>query len=530
MSNIPNAPALPDNAPIAYELEDWSNPAAPVVVSSITLNIKDKPFVPQDAALAQERGVADWYRSDKPLTFNEFNFGVHLFVSHAGNTMSGNQPLVECAILINRGGGWNFPFASTYNKKQHSTFPKAFKIVSKDKNGNRVHVYEMRDGLPMNDPSLWQKYPTETQAHRPKVCTGMSLLYWNERPRRSALLDSMFSGIIPEALRPSTAKSHYTFNGCEPQITGGYSGNSLNSLGNIYVSKQWPMPKAAYWPEDWSKADPYYPYSDACYDGHSAFMGPWIEGYDYEPGSRTTHNWYSAPGGPRPDRAPFASQLAMWMTDPNGKRPDGVSYADIAYGYALAYGNHPNKFVANVTTGYLRPDADLMRKLYFTGNYYGDGAGDSDNAIRLNGDQRDGTTDWAYDANGDMAFNGWARDSLHDYCNAGEAAIAFQSPLMMMLSKFDTVTSMMLHGQWAGRGMDYDGGSYMVRDMSWKWKHIVLAWKLGADHPLGFKQSDIEDYFTEYLELVHRDILTLAISPTIASITSLALLGSGIRW
>jgi hypothetical protein len=516
-TTIPAAPDLPANAPTVYELYDWTNPAAPVLADTVTLTDRGPDFIPQDPRFAAERGAAAWHRSPKALKLGDFALGPHLFASHAGNTTSGTQPLLQVGIWLSRGGAgdpWStFPFADTYDKKRDSTFPGAFKILAKTAAGALVHTFELHDGLAINDASLHQGYPTDTQPDRPFFSVGGVLIWENEVPRRSALLESFFPGITDEGMRPSQAKSHFTFNGCEPEITTGYSGNSLNSLGNIFVNKEWAQPKAAYWP-DFTKPgtfDPYFPYSDACYDGHSAFMGPWIEGYLYEAGSRTTHNYYTAPGGPRPDRAPFPSQLAMWMTDPNGKRQDGVAFSVIAYNYALAYGNHPNHWVTDLYNLSLRPDADLIGSVpYFIGNYYGDGAGVSPNAIQLNACQRDGTNDSHYDSAGRMPYHGWGRDALHDYTSAGDAALCYQSPLMMILSKWDTITSFMAHGsaQWSGRGGDGDGGSYMIRTMAWQWKHHVLAYMMAAGHPLGFDQGAILGRFCAVLESIGRDIQT----------------------
>jgi hypothetical protein len=505
---IPAAPALPDNAPVVYELYDWTNPAAPVLTSTVTLDVRDKDFVHEDAVYAAERGAAAWYRSNSVLTLGEFVFGCHLFVSGAQNTTSGTQPLLESFVKIDkRSKTWpSYPFSDTYNKKTESVFPGPHKIVAKDKNGNVVHTFEMHDGLPLNDPSLWQKYPTATQPLRPKVCAGMVLPWWNEPPRQSASLAQLFAGITDDGMRPSQTKSHFSVLSCEPPITGGYNRNSLNSLADIWRSKEWPMPKASYWPDP-ATADPYANYSDCAYEGHSAFMGPYIEGYRYEPGSYTGHNKYTAPGGPRFDRAAFHSVFALWMTRPDGKRLDGgVAFSTMAYEAALAYGNFPDYWSPNPATAALwSSDADLIAsKNYFTGNYYGDPGPDGPNAIRVNADQRDGTNDSHYDANGDMPYHGRGRDGLHDYTSTANAAFSMQSTMMAVLSKWHTAGAFMAHG---GANQSGIGGSYLVRDMAWHWLHHVFAWKLAADHPLGFKRQDIEDRFCTHLAAIHRDIV-----------------------
>jgi hypothetical protein len=506
IARILPAPDLPASAPTIFEMWDYANADKPVITSTATLSVRGPDLVPEDAVYAAERGAAAWYRSDHVLSLGDFVFGAHLLVSGEQNTTSGTQPLQEVFIKIDkRSATWpTYPFSATYDQKAESVFPGPFKIVAKGIAGNVVHIFEMQDGLPINDSSLHQSYPTPTQPLRPKVSVGNVLPWWNEPPRLSASIRSMFAGITDDGMRPSQTKTHYSVLGCEPPITGGYNRNSLNSLGDIWRSKPWPMPKASYWPDP-ATADPYANYSDLAYDGHSAFMGAYVQGYMYEPGSYTSHVKYTAPGGPRFDRAAFPSQIALWVTQPEGKRLDGgVLFSTIAYNYALAYSNHPNHWSPNAATACLwSSDEDLIESRdYFTGNYYGDGGPDSARSIRLNAAQRDGTGPQHYDDYGDMPYHGGGRDSLHNSCTAGDAAIAMQSPMMMVLSKWDTACAFMMHGSPDGSNM----WSYMVRDMAWEWKHHVIGYKLGADHPLAFKRQDMLDRFCRKLEAIYRDI------------------------
>lgn len=510
-ATIPAAPALPANAPTVFEMWDHSG-ATPAMTSVITLTERGPDYVSEDAVYAAERGAAAWFRSNQVLTLGDFEFGMHLFVSHAGNTKSGTQPLLEVLSSCAKRGEWkNYPSAEFYDKQKHSVFPPAFKIVARDVAGNMVHTFEMHDGLPINDPSLHQGYPTPEKPNRPKFDCAMQLVWWNERPRRSASLPQMFPGIIAEGMRPSASKSHFSVLSCEPEITGGYSRNSLNSLGNMWQALQWPQPKAMYWPAK-GEADPWANYVDCNYEGKSAQMGPWVMGWDYEPGSRSGHNWYTPPGGPRFDRAAFPSQIAVYMTDPEGKRPqNSLRFEDQSWGFAQGYANHSNKFVTDPASLYWCDDADLIdSRKYFTGNYYGDGAGRGPNAIELNANQRDGTGPQHFDINGDMPYHGWCRDSLHDYSTAANAAIAYQSPMFAIMSKWDTATSFMTHGNanYSGKG-----GSYLVRDDAWAWLHMALGWKLGANHPLGFARKAIEDRFATHLAAINRDIAVPCMSP-----------------
>lgn len=510
--NIPAAPTLPESAPVLFEM--WDHSVSPALMtSSIRLDQRGPDYISEDAVYAEERGAAAWYRSDQVLTLGEFTAGAHLLVSHAGNTKSGTKPLEEVLIAFGKNSPtWKgYPSAEFYDKKNENVFMPAFKIVAKNAAGEVVHIFQMRDGLPINDPSLHsQGFPTAEKALRPKLSCFNFLPWQNERPRRSASLSHMFPGIIDEAMRPSTAKTHYSVLSCEPLVTGGYNRWSLNSLANIWAAPQFPMPKGGHWGV-YAKKDPYFNYADTGMDGRSAFMGPYVMGYDYEPGSFSTHNHYTGPGGPRFDRSPWPSQVALFATDPNWKRVDGdIAGEDMAYGYSLAYANHHNKQVSNPATLFWKDDANVLSgKEAYIGNYYGDGARRGPNTIEINASQRDGTNDSHIDKNGNMPFGGWGRDTLHNYTNAAVAAMTFQSPMFAIMSKWDTTTAFMMHGP-ADRNI---GESFGVRDYAWEVLQHAFAWKVAANHPLSFARKDIEDRLALKFERTWREIGAPCMNP-----------------
>jgi hypothetical protein len=135
------------------------------------------------------------------------------------------------------------------------------------------------------------------------------------------------------------------------------------------------------------------------------------------------------------------------------------------------------------------------------GNYYG-GGGIGPRSVRVNGDQRDGTTDANRDRNGDIWGNGWARDALHSYCNAGWMALLLNSPMHALGSRFDVAMEMMMKGDPRGDAKE----EYMSRTQAWRWLQYVFAWKLASRHVLGIRREDVEGSFLLHLEQIYKQI------------------------
>jgi len=499
-SSAPAAPALTPDAPDTFEVWDWTNPEKPVLEGKIKLDKRVDDFVYQDADMAADNGAIAVYQSTQSVMLGDIEIGFTMLAADKSNTESGRTPLYQVLGAFAHRGTWtSYPASDTFDRKLHTTFPQPFKVVMKNAEGRVLHTFQMQDGLPINDPSLNQ-WKSESRPVRPKFSVFMMLPWQNTRPRASSKKNMYYPGLTADGLRPSCAKGHVSVLSCEPLLTGGYGRNSMNGLANIYGAPRWPRPHAPYSPEI---KDPYLTNNEFNRGGGSAFGAAWLEGWDYEPGSYSTHNWYTGPGGPRFDRCVIPSVVALWATQPNGRRlQENVPHRDWLDGWAMAYFNHGNHWVRDVKTMALMDSREVMFKPWdLTGNYYGGGK-NSPRTVRINGDQRDGTTEANADRNGNLWGNGWARDGLHSYCSAGWIALLLNSPMHAIGSRFDVASQLMMSGE-PTHAIRHQ---YMVRSQAWRWLHYVMAWKLASRHPLGLAREDVEGSFVQHLEQTYKEI------------------------
>lgn len=514
-------PGVPDRlatTPHSVELWDWTNSAAPTLVGTAAMDTRDDDYVFEHPQMAQRIGDVGWYRSTVGITWGNFEMAPHLFLTHAGNTEDGSGPLEEVYVSWRYHGGWtDYPGSGTYDKKNMVLNPPPFKVVLRDANGNQVGILQMHDGLPVNDPSLRdQNWITQentsyvntnrqfdgTHALRPRFNCAMGMVWRNKTPKLNDYGTHLYAGLTDDSIRPSRAHVQYSVTSTEPLVTGGYGSNSANALADIFCCDQWPRPRAV-----WNPAipDPYGLYNEFNTDGHSAAFNPWVQGWDYEPGSYSTHNWYTAPGGPRFDRCVFPSTVALYLTDPDGHRlQDNVPRKAMATGYLLAHANHSNKFVKRPTDLYLDNKAAMLYGYGERGFYYSNGT-EPANAytIQVNGNMRSGQSDDNFDVAGNVVMNGWARDYLHNYASAAWGALAQHSPMMAIMSRFDTFWSFVLHGlPEYGPGV----GGFCHRSFAWNCLHHVLAWIVSSKHQLGFNRAEIEDRFATLMTAVYNQI------------------------
>lgn len=503
----PAAPALDVGAPTVYEMWDWANPASPVKTGAITLDTRAEDFLYEDLEMALENGDTAVYQSTQSLTLGEFEFGFTLLASSPTNTEAGNVPLYQVlgAIRSIKPSWSSYPASDTYDFVNDNVFLPPLKIVAKNSAGAVIHTFELQDGKAINDPTVTsakQSWGQGLLPFRPKMNCYQMLPWQNTRPRASSKLNKFYPGLATEYRRPSMGKTHFSVNGCEPIFTDGYNQNgTVNGWANIYTVKQWPE-KRLYKIAP-AISDPYLSYYDLNHDTQQGT--PWCEGWGYEPGSKSTHNWYTGPGGVRFDRAFIPSQLALWATDPNGKRlQDETPWRDMVDGFLLASFNHSNHLVRDVKKMTFTPYSDFKEEPWTGKNeYYSSGtevAGPK--VLRGNSDQRDGTAARHFDANGNMPFCGWGRDSQHNYANAGWGALLLNSPMHAIGSRWDYLYSIMQNE----KPDQFNSGAYMYRNQAWEWLHLTIAWKLASRHVLGVSRADIEDRFVRKLEAIYRSV------------------------
>lgn len=489
----PVAPDKTKAAPHVVKIYDYSDPRNPVLgkVGYITEHQPD--FVYEDADMARNTGdVAVWQTPD--IFWDNFSIGATLAIADKSCTEVGNVPLYQVMVGWKYESSWmSYPQSDLQLRETYVLNPPPFKVELEDANGNRLYVWEMHDGSPINDFRLFSGNShrggrTATASLQPGFNSMMMLFWQNTRPRKTDFISKLYPGMYGH--RQSMAKNYLSIISVEPLLTGGYQGNSANGLGHFYYAPKWPGPQAAQEVTD--------PYLHAGVNSvYSALYNAWAQGYMYEPGAYGNHNWYTSPGGPRGDRSVMPSHLAEYLTYPEGVRLQGnVPWREMVDEWFKNSWNHSNHPLTNAGALTTVPiDEVINDEWVLDATYYG--TYPRSKSILMCGDQREGTSQRHYDLEGNMQLAGWARDPLHDYAARGWASMAFCSPAHGIGSKFDTMTSMMLHQNPYKDPTEY----YMVRTQAWHWMHLVIAWKNASKHPtLGIPRIKIEDHFAKMLE------------------------------
>lgn len=502
----PVAPQKVATSPNSVEIYSYET-GFPVLAATAVASFRDDDYVFQDSEMAASMGDTAIYRTAQDSVWGKFKFGVYVTINNQNSTVPGTVPLYQVLVpfAYNDPAWSNYPEQTQYNPSTMVLTLPAFKAVVKDANNNVLYTWETPGGAAINDPSLYSANANDggrlstanaNKPLHPRFNCQQALFWENVQPRQGDLATKLVPGPDPTKLRRTMGRSYLTYNIVEPILTGGYDGDSRNGSSHIWVTPPFPLAPS----NGPVITDTYLDVGQMFNSGSSAYGMGWWDGYAYYAGARGGQNWYTGPGGVRPDRCVVPSVFAYYMAYPNEVRPqNSVAWREVADGFRKNYWNHSNLVVTSPSTLTLDTNENLLNNGWaLVGNYYGDYSY-TGKAIRINGDQRGGTDGSDYDVAGNLIRSGHGRDALHDYCNRGLAALLFNSPMHAIGSKFDTVNAFMLH-----RSADEDKSSgYMVRSMAWEWLHHVIAWKLGTSHPLGFTQAEIEARFSRVLKAIY---------------------------
>lgn len=515
-----SAPAMTAGAPRFIEIWNYSNPASPTLAGTLDLDpatTRQDNFVLEDQYRQLEIGDIGVYQTNQSVTMGEIEFGATLLVAaphnrddHASNP---TEPLYQIAIpMAVRQSVWpGYPSWDNFNPAVHTTYPVPHKIVIKNAAGQQIGIIQMHDGSAVNSIKAVYGMRSPSQALIPNVHAGMVHQWENIRPRISSRANKVYSGLHTDFRRPSMAKQAWAVNGVEPLYNGGYGQNSQDGIQHLYAMPQWPQPRQYYYP---AVVDPYLDTSFTS-SGRKAEFANNMSGWDFEPGSFTGHNFYTGPGGPRFDRAAIPSAIALMVTFPTGSRlQDNTSWRDIGHAFIRAYGNHGNHWCDNVNRwtigGPTGADSIDMVRIY--GTYYSNGSERWPGKLTIDtrGGMRDDVQAHHLDKNGQFFWGGWSRDGLHNYGHAGHGAWAENNPLAIMLSKWDTMWTLVTNN-----GIDESGtngwhyrGDFLVRNQAWTWLSYILGWTFASKHPLGITREKIEAMFVRHCEDVNRSIVT----------------------
>lgn len=521
-------------APASFELFDWTNSATPTLVGSIKFDVTGTPMTFEDTEIADEMGIVQVRESSTSIVWNHsaggFEFGGIVLQSRAENNLVvTTEPRYEVLIGCKPHGRWaSYPAMDTYNQATDITFPPAFKGVLKNAQGQILHTFEMRDGKPINDPSLSQDRAKANDPLRPHFNCGMLLPWQSARSAPSSRAKKFFNGMSADALRPSQAKKTYSVNGAMPMLTYGAGGrNQNNGMNHWYYAPDWSL--------GWNSG-PNGTIADTnldihCFNPNNIWTGEGAHrhlmhaaGWRYEPGATGTHDWFVGPGGMRFDRSVVPTVMAIYATDPNWKRPkDDRPIRDFVDDWGLCYFNHAGHWLRDVKKFAYLPNNETIpgdaNRWSFAKAYYGQrddyvpgGRAKHINMVAIsNGDYDDPPAGLHpsrfYDKTGRRVWNGWIIDDQHSYQAPGWWAMMFRSPMFAVAAKAHYMIEFMSALGAAGvTGIGW--GTALSRVHFWRWLHMGQMWKLASTQPnIGMPRDLLQARFIAEVEHFHDDVV-----------------------
>jgi hypothetical protein len=340
-SPIPSpAPANATSVPHRVVIEDHRNSALVTDVGFITLDqlIGSDAFA-HPALKTQSSGWREYGRSGTAPVFEGIEFDAWRFTPNDDGIYSRLQTHRVLVLMRATDLARNL-FGDPRNKR---TYAPPFKVRVENSAGQVLAHVQMRDGLPLNDPSLPQDprfLGSQTQADLAKVmrrhvCAGMALpIYLGGTPVTSiATRNYLPRAKTGDLSMPSWAgKSRSAVNGAEMLIVA--SGNTGgNGNAHPYVMPRWALSRQQMMAlgENLSTQDPELVIGNGIRNWESALSYGW----DYEPGNYGGITNRGGPGGIRGDRASVPAEfLQMFLRDPDGARAhDGVKHQDLAFAF-----------------------------------------------------------------------------------------------------------------------------------------------------------------------------------------------------
>jgi hypothetical protein len=504
--NGPSAPEPNANSVVAIAIDDMAYPAMPFQVGVLDLTLVREHMVYEDDELSNEMGDIRITQTTNTVIFGQFEFAATRFdmdkALNAEAAVTLEQGLLYCVPYKT----WpTYPFADTWRASRDLTYPKAFRARLLRADGSVKKILQMRDGLPINDPSLqfegWSK--GDLKPLRPHWNCGMMLPWQSHLPKVSSNLGKYFNGMVPSSIRHSQAKVGDSVNAAVPLATGE---GQVNAQLNWHAAPRWPIPHDIEWG------------GTPAYNAMDEFDDPWLfdftryhggegirtrlSGWDYEPASISQHDHAAFLGGPRHDRSCVSTPLALFATYRDGVRPKGkVPYRQMCDAYGMAMFNMPFHYVQDINrcTG-IPTDVTMSGQIaYISGRYTG-----REDAVTL---RKKRVVDLAdtRERDGHVHWGRWQQDHLHNSLSPAMWTIMFNSPMHIVSGAMRFAGSVMC--QVGGRAPNAHPRNYwMRREHAWAWLQYCVQWKAGTKHFLGIKRADIEKNFQIELERCYDDI------------------------
>jgi hypothetical protein len=555
----PAAPTLDIDAPYYVVIEDWTVDP-PVVAGELIFNDPKENLLFESEEITAEMGDVRVTQSTQSITLKGlFEFGATMFSMNSAINSEENRPLHQVLIACKpTSTNWpNYPSYNgykpkgTYGAASTTTFPTAFKAIIKKQNGEILHTHELRDGLPINSPQQ-SPFRTDTVALRPHFTCAMMLPWQSHKPKLATRAKKYLPNINPNIVRPSVMKLHTSVNAPIPLV--GTLSTNLNANAHYLAMPKWPQPCGPNGKIEDNVQNDKYLYDVDVYSTHVTsqydYNSARIQGWGYEPGSISGHDWYTGPGGPRFDRAGIPSALANYWLNPTGTYlKDGSSYEERLDHWNLAYFNHSCHYMKDVKSMSALPYQQILDGAWSFGSaYYGQNdtgyglagkvaaviegrdysilsAGDYTVPLFAIGQSGAGAggggepyfAQARTDYSGRLIWNGWALDKLHDYAQPGWVALTMNSPMHFVAQCFRARANAMAQLAVA-TPYSYDSTTnkytkpatsddvFLHRGMAWRWLNWAMNWVLAIKHTqFGMPRALTERRFEQDLEAIYQN-------------------------
>lgn len=524
----PLSPALTANAPYTVDIDNWTTNAA-VLAGTLTFDTRLQNLVMDHPQVAENMGDVKVYYSSNIVTMGQFEFGALLFVTTPSvNSSSTTEPSYQVVT------GWkptsanwpNYPFFDGYIVGTTDTFCPPFKARIKTQAGTLLYTHQMRDGLPISDPSL-KDNDLANNPVRPHMNCFQMLPWSSVRHKNTSYLPMWMPGVKSEALRPTATRSHYSTNQALPLITFGIN---CNAIGHWFAMPKWPFAgNATAHALDTASQDPkLFPFGA----GLPFPINPLPQlmstgsfrctGWGYEPAALGPIDSSTGTGGTRSDRYTMPATVAIAFTDMNYVRPrNNDPIVDIMDAHALHYFNLSHHHVTNASTMATLSIEDALNgvighgKTYYAPNdsYVTGGKAKTvplfalpASATYVSGQPFGGAF---VDKNGRMPRNGNANDYLHNYGTPFWYALFKSSPMHVYAMKHRLIDALMTYLGDDGSSDPSGGGGgesawFLTRFHAWRYEHLLTAWVLSSDHPIiGIPRAPVMARWVRELEAVY---------------------------
>jgi hypothetical protein len=538
----PLAPTtLPANAPKRWKIYSVVG-GTEMLIGSATFDTPDDPLLFADSEIANLMGETVVTKCSSTIVFDKFEFGAKLYVGSATNAEDGVTPLMRVLVGCKPfNQGWdNYPAERDWPWQSVYMHPPAFRVKLEDAAGNVIYTWQGRDGTPINDPSWNQAWGNGSVPVRPLWHCAAMLPWQNVRAKISPKMNKFLPKVETRYLRPSMSRRIHTANGTEPYVDG-YT--NLDGYNHFYGVNRWPSAASDYQDAANNKqdqpGDPFIQYlgSNGAHSFHE-----FINGWDYEPGSKSLLEYQTGPGGMRFDRKSHPMIAALFATDPNWRRPKGdVPIRDMFDAQFKAYFNMPMFLFRDVQNFTGIPDNEICAPVQLwnhRNSYYGGTGGKGpDHTVDIRGNGSGSGGIWPYgtvgsadqwhDTKGQLYWNGFLPDYLHAYQQPGWASLLVNDPIYAVAAKhrYNAIMLAQLDEQ-TDAGNDYM--SWSNRQFAWRILARVMAWKLASGKEGGHDRQVLEDAMQRGLEGIYDRLYAPAFEATPSHPTYKVIRGMGI--